>query len=118
MVSGKSLRQVQSEFGQASVELLAVIPLVLVLGWGVWQAAIAGLTAERAAHAARVASRASAVGANARKAVERVLPKSLLQNAVIQSRAGRATVRLRVPSVLPGLVLGTVTAAASFPEQT
>ncbi len=109
--------RVGGDNAQASVELLAAIPIILVLGCSVWQAALAGITAERAAHAARVAARAVAVGGKARKAISRVLPADVAQSARISAKSNVVTVRLPVPTVIPGLSLGDVSAAARFPEQ-
>ena len=105
------------DVGQASVELLALVPLVVLLGWGVWQVALTGLTAGRAAHAARIGSRAAALGADAKEAIRKALPQSMPSLTRLKSDAGKVTVSLRVPSVIPGLKLGSVTASASFPRQ-
>ena len=105
------------EDAQASVELLAAIPIILVLGWSVWQAALAGITAERAAHAARVAARAVAVGGKPRDAIAAALPADVAHSARVSTKSSVVTVRLPVPTVIPGLSLGDVTAAARFPEQ-
>ncbi len=103
--------------GQASVELLAAIPLVVLLGLAVWQSALAGLTAERAARAARVTSRAVAVGEQPRQAIRKVLPQRLARDARIKLSGNKVTISLAVPSVLPSVHLGSVTASASFPVQ-
>lgn len=115
MVNGSS--HLRSSSGQASVELLAAIPLVVILGWSVWQAAIAGLTAERAAHGARVASRALGLGSSPRDAIRRALPSSVAKEAKVKSGQGSVTVSLPVPAVIPVFKLGEVSASASFPEQ-
>lgn len=116
MPTSTSLRSRES--GQATVEFLAVVPLVFLLGWGVWQAALAGITAERAARIAHNAARAQAVGGAPANEVKRLLPKSLARSARITQTDSKVTVRLRVPSVIPGLQLGTVSATAAFPRQT
>ena len=59
--------------GQASVELVALLPLVVALLAGLWQAAVAGHAAWAAAGAAQAAARAVAVGADARAAARRRL---------------------------------------------
>ena len=51
-----------SERGQASVELVAVLPVVLVVGAVVWQLALVGHAAWLTANAARAAARAEIVG--------------------------------------------------------
>src|SRR2546430_5123837 len=68
------LVRVRSESGQASVELVAALPLVLVVGLVLWQLALAGQAAWLCANAARVAARAQAVGRDTRAAARSALP--------------------------------------------
>jgi len=65
------------ERGQASVELVAALPLVLVAGALAWQLALAGHALWLCAHAARAAARADSVGRSARAAARSALPGSL-----------------------------------------
>ncbi len=60
--------------GQASVEFVAVLPLLLAAGAIAWQLALAGHTAWMSAHAARAGARADAVGWDARVAAASALP--------------------------------------------
>ncbi len=71
------LAAVAAELGQATVELMALLPLVAVLGALLWQAVVAGQAIWFAGSAARAAARASAIGADARAAARRVLPTHL-----------------------------------------
>jgi type IV secretory pathway TrbD component len=90
-----------SERGQASVELVAVLPVVLVLGAVAWQLAIAGHTAWLTANAARVAARADTVGQNARVAARSALPRSLERDLEVDRlHEGGVRVSLRVPLLL------------------
>ena len=50
------------ERGQASIELVAALPAVMLVGALVWQLALAGHAAWLTANAARTAARASIVG--------------------------------------------------------
>src|SRR4051794_41600743 len=54
--------------GQASVELLAAIPALLLIAALVWELALAGQSAWLCANAARAAARARVVGRDARAA--------------------------------------------------
>ena len=103
--------------GQATVEFVALIPVLLMLGWSVWQAALAGLTAEKAARTAHEAARAQAIGGAPAKSADRLLRKRFAQSAKITRTGTKVTVKLEVPSVIPGLHLGTVSATAAFPRQ-
>ena len=83
--------------GQASVELIAAIPAVLVVGAVAWQLALLGHTTWLSAHAARAAARADAVGRSPGRAARSVLPRSL-QRGLRVERSGRTVrVRVRVP---------------------
>jgi hypothetical protein len=88
----------RSQSGQASVELVAALPLVLVTGLVAWQLAITGHTAWLCANAARVAARAEAVGRDPRKAARSALPRGLERGLEVdRRRAGGVRVRVRVP---------------------
>ena len=90
------------ERGQASVELLAVLPAILLLAALLIQLALAGWAAWACGNAARVAARAEAVGRDAKSAARSALPRRLERGLVVDSDdGGRVTVRLRVPLLVP-----------------
>jgi hypothetical protein len=90
----------RSERGQGSVELVAALPFVLLLGAVVWQCALAGHTAWLAAHAARAGARAELVDGDVRAAVRSVLPGSLERGLRVERDGGVVRVRVRVPLLL------------------
>jgi hypothetical protein len=112
-----SLR-VRSAAGQASVELVASLPvIVLILAFG-WQAVWAGQAIWNARVAARAAARAHAVGADAERAARDHLPRRLERGLRVSPRpSGSVRVSIRVPSVLPSLGLGRVGATSHFRPQ-
>lgn len=84
--------------GQASVELLATLPAVLLVAALVWELALAGHAAWLCANAARAAARAAVVGRSARAAAGSALPRSLRRGMTVERRQGGVVrVRLRVP---------------------
>ncbi len=88
----------QPERGQASVEMLGVLPFVLVVGAVVWQLALAGHTAWQCANAARVAARAEVVGQDAEAAARSALADGLEQGLEVDSRSeGGVRVSVRMP---------------------
>ena len=88
----------RSECGQASVELVAVVPLVLLVGALVWQLALAGHTAWLTANAARAAARADSVGRDAAVAARSALPRALERDLDMKRlRDGGVRVSVRVP---------------------
>jgi len=112
------MRQREAERGQATVELVALLPVLAIVGMLLWQAIVAGQALWLAGAAARGAARAAAVGAEPLPAARRALPPSLEPGlAVEQPRGGGVRVAVRVPSVLGGGHLTTIRAAAGFPAQ-
>jgi len=110
------------ERGQATVEFVALLPLIAVLAGLLWQAVVAGQAIWLAGSAARAAARASALGADARLAARGVLPQRLERGLVIAERPGGrdegVRVAIRIPSIVGDARLGTVTARARLRDQT
>lgn len=91
----------RAQLGQASVELVAVVPFVLLVGAVVWQLALAGHTAWMTANAARVAARADTVGRDVTKAARSALPRSMERDLEVRRlREGGVRVSVRVPLLL------------------
>ena len=91
-----------SESGQASVEAVAVLPLVILAALVSWQIVIAGHTLWLAAGAARAAARADTVGASPERAARSALPATMERGlAVERLREGGVRVEVqRVPLLL------------------
>jgi len=104
--------------GQATVELVALLPLLAVLAGLLWQAAVAGQAVWLAGSAARAAARAAAVGGDALAAARGVLPGRLERGLVVRRLESDEGVRVAVgvPSVLGGGRL-TVSARALLQDQ-
>jgi hypothetical protein len=93
----------RTERGQASIELVAVLPVVLMLGAIVWQLALAGHTAWLAANAARAGARADVVGRDPASAARSALPRSLERGLEVGHPAGGGVrVSVLIPLVVPG----------------
>jgi len=115
-----TLRSSQSgQGGQAAVELVAVLPLVVALLAGVWQVALLGHASWSAAAAARAAARAHALGVDPRAAARAHLPSGLERGLRVRAarRGGEVTVTIRVPLVLGRRSLGRVSATSAFAAQ-
>jgi hypothetical protein len=111
-----SLRR--SESGQASVELVALLPLVAVIGFALWQAMVAGQAAWLAGSAARAGARAGALGGGSRAAAAALLPGSLRRGLRVDKPSdGTVRVRIAVPSVVGAGRLATFTSTAHFEVQ-
>ena len=107
------LRRADRTRGQASVELVAILPaLVLCVviaahalptGWALWSAA----------NAARAGARAEQVGGDGEAVARRALPTSLREEA--RTRIGdEVRVTVRAPGLLPGVEARPVGAASSL----
>jgi pilus assembly protein CpaE len=91
-----------AERGQATVELVAILPALVLACAIAWQIVLAGHSAWLAAHAARAAARAVAVGRDAGAAARSALPRSLEHGLRVSDRGeGRVHVRVDVPLLLP-----------------
>jgi hypothetical protein len=103
----------RSQAGQASVELVATIPVLVAVALLLIQAAIAGWALWSAANAARAGARAEYVGGSAGSAARSALPGLLRSGASVHSSNG-VEVRVATPRVLPGLPRIPVSASAGL----
>jgi hypothetical protein len=102
-----------SEQGQASIELVAVMPVVLLVAAIVWQLALVGEAAWLTANAARAGARADAVGRDPGAAVRSALPAGLERGLEVDRlEPGGVRVSLQVPLLL-GAWEGPVRVAAA-----
>ena len=102
------------ENGQATVELVAMLPLIGVLALGVWQAAVAGHAIWSASAAARAASRVVALGGDAERTVHRIAgPRARVRDAA----DGAVRVTVPIPAVAGGRDLTSFTTGARFEPQ-
>jgi hypothetical protein len=99
--------------GQASVELVAILPALAVSVLIAAQAAAAGWALWTAGNAARAGARAEHVGGNGKATARRALPGGLRDGAAVTNADG-IRVRVPVPSLLPGVSLGSLAAASKL----
>lgn len=90
------------EEGTASVELVAVVPLLLLALLVAAQIALAGQALWSAGVAARAGARAALVGGDASAAARSALPPSLRRGAKVGDEDG-VSVRVEVPRLIPSL---------------
>ena len=89
--------------GQASVELAGVLVWLLLAALFVWQLLLVTWAFNQASNAARTASRADGRGGSAVKAGTDALSPGLRDHAKVQMAGEKATVKVRIPIVVPGL---------------
>jgi hypothetical protein len=112
------LRDPPGEAGQASVELVALLPLLAAMLALAWQAVLTGHAVWAATAAARAAARAAALGADPAVAARAHLPTSLEHGLrVSRPDPGVVALSLRVPAVLPVVPVGRVSATGRFRPQ-
>ncbi len=108
----KNRRRINSR-AQASVELVAILPALAACVLIAAQAAAVGWALWTAGNAARAGARAEHVGGDGEAAARRALPGRLRDGAAVTSEDG-IRVKVAVPSLLPGLSLGSIAAAAKL----
>ena len=87
--------------GQASVELVATLPFLLLAGVVAWQLALCGHTLWLTANAARAAARADVVGRSPARAARSALPRSMEDDLEVRRLPeGGVRVSVRVPFLL------------------
>jgi hypothetical protein len=107
------MARARDQSGQAAVELVAVIPVLLVATLVVAQLAVAGYALWSAGAAARAGARAGYVDRDAEAAARRSLPSALRKGATVKSANG-VSVRVRAPSLVPGIPAVPVTARSAL----
>ena len=88
--------------GQAAVELVVIVPLLIVVLAVVAQLAVAGYALWTAGDAARAGARAATVGGDPEAAARSALPGWLGRGAEVDV-SGPVEVRVQAPALLPGV---------------
>jgi hypothetical protein len=112
------MRRIADQRGQATVELVALLPVLAALLAALWQAVLAGQAVWAVTTAAHAAARAHAVGGDARAAARAHLPPSLERGLRVRTASGgEVNLSVRIPA-LPGLPSpGRARADARFEPQ-
>src|SRR5256885_5320244 len=95
--------QVRGERGQATVELIAAVPALLLAAFVALQLLAAGYSLTLADGAAEAGAMALAAGRPAVPAVREALPGWARDRVAVDVHGGRLTVRLRPPSPIGAL---------------
>jgi len=102
------------ERGQATVEMLAAIPLLLLAGAIALQLLLVGYALSLADGAAEAGALALAAGRPARSTAEGSLPSWAKDRAEVAVRGGEVTVRLAPPSLLAAVGDRLAVTSSSF----
>ena len=101
------------ENGQASAELVAIVPLLVLAVVAAAQMGAAGWALWSAANAARAGARAEHVGGDGKDVALAALPQPLRETATVSDEEG-LSVRVKAPGLVPGIPRIPVTAAANL----
>jgi hypothetical protein len=96
------VRGMRASSGQAAVELVALLPLVVAVGLAILQALAAGVAVELAGHAAQSGAVAIAEGRDGAAAARAALPGWTHARLHVEVDGTRVRVRVMPPSLLPG----------------
>lgn len=97
------MRRGRGERGQAAVELLGALPVVLLLGLVLLQLLAVGYASVLAGQAAEAGALAVAAGGQAREAARSAVPGWSRARMRVGVRDGRVEVRMRPPTALAAL---------------
>jgi len=96
--------RLREQRGQASTELLGMLPIIFLTTLVLWQLCLATWTVNQVSNAARTASRVAARDGDYEKAARNSLSRPLQKNlARVELDGEKATVKVRMPIVVPGL---------------
>lgn len=117
-MQGQLTHRLRGQDGQASVEFLGALPLLVIAALLVWQLVLFGTVMTSAQNAARTGSRAASLHSDGEKAAMNALRPSFRDDAdVSESPDGKVTVKVKVPLLVPGIPLPlSVTEAAAIPN--
>jgi len=105
---------VDREDGQATLELVAAIPVLLLAGLLALQLLAAGYALTLADGAAEAGALALAAGEPAEDAARGALPDWASEDVEVTVRGGEVSVRLRPPSPLPALADRLAVTSSAF----
>jgi hypothetical protein len=108
--------RVPRERAQASVELLAALPLLIALGLFAMQLLAVGYAKVQAGAAAEAGALALVAGGDAESAAKRSLPGWSRAGAEVDVRGGRVEIRLRPASPLKAIARRLEVSAAATVE--
>jgi hypothetical protein len=102
--------------GQATVETIALAPVIVAIGLAIFQLLAVGYASVLAGSAAEAGALALAGGTSAREGAKRSLPGWSRARARVEVKGGRVEVHLRPPSPIDALADGLEVSATATVE--
>jgi hypothetical protein len=109
-------RAVRGASGQATVETIALAPVIIAIGLALLQLLAVGYASVLAGNAAEAGALALAAGADAREGARQALPGWSRARARVEVEGGRVEVHLRPPSPIDALADGLQVSATAAVE--
>jgi hypothetical protein len=106
----------RSDSGQATIETIALAPVIVAIGLAILQLLAVGYANVLAGNAAEAGALAIAAGADPHDAVKQALPGWSRARAHVEVDGGRVDVHLRPPSPLEALAEGLEVSATAAVE--
>ena len=100
------MRRLSSERGQASIELLGALPLLLLVAAIVWQAHMTAAASNAVESAARTAARVGSLGGDPQRAARFALPEAQRPSADIRVVGDRVEIETDTPLIVSDHTLG------------
>ena len=97
------LARLREETGQVSVEFAGLLLWLLLAALFIWELMLVTWSFNQASNAARTASRVDARGGDYEKAGRNALSPGLRKHAIVTMSGEKATVKVRIPIIIPGL---------------
>lgn len=110
------MRGARGDGGQATIETIALAPVIVAVGLAILQLLAVGYASVLAGNAAEAGALALAAGADGRDGARRALPGWSRARARVDVEGGRVDVRLRPPSPLEALADGLEVSATATVE--
>lgn len=110
-IAGAATARRATSSGQASVELVGLLPLLIAAALGIAQLFAAGAARELAGHAAEAGAMAIVQGGDPAEAARAAVPGWSRDRVVVATVARTVRVRITPPTIFPGLA-GSLTATA------
>ena len=99
-------RRARGERGQAAIELVAMLPLLLLVALVVWQVQMTAAASNAVESAARTAARVGSLGGDAERAARYALPVAQRESADIRVIGDRVEIETDTPLIASDRTLG------------
>jgi Flp pilus assembly protein TadG len=110
--------RIRGQSGQASIEFVGSLVLILFAALAMWQLLIVMWATNETSNAARTAARVQSRGGDTKKAARNALPRVLRHELKVDPAGETVTLTVRIPLLFPGFDVDAVhaTREATIPR--